>query len=115
MNVERRLDRAGAACWARHYRCALRTSGLEMALCEQAHSELTGPAVRFGIPSEGPVMAGKIFLNYRREDLTVTADRLHDRLAQEFGRSNLFGPSKSWIKVKNPKAPAATRAIDGTF
>jgi len=25
------------------------------------------------------------------------------------------GPSKIWIKVKNPKAPAATRAIDGTF
>ena len=25
------------------------------------------------------------------------------------------GPSKSWIKVKNPKAPAATRVIDGTF
>jgi hypothetical protein len=25
------------------------------------------------------------------------------------------GVSKSWIKVKNPKAPAATRAIDGTF
>ena len=25
------------------------------------------------------------------------------------------GPSKSWIKVKNPKAPAATRAQDGTF
>ena len=25
------------------------------------------------------------------------------------------GPSKSWLKVKNPKAPAATRAIDGTF
>ena len=25
------------------------------------------------------------------------------------------GPSKSWIKVKNPNAPAATRAIDGTF
>jgi len=22
------------------------------------------------------------------------------------------GPSKSWIKVKNPKAPAATRIID---
>jgi hypothetical protein len=22
------------------------------------------------------------------------------------------GPSKTWIKVKNPKAPAATRAID---
>ena len=25
------------------------------------------------------------------------------------------GPSKTWIKVKNPDAPAATRAIDGTF
>jgi len=25
------------------------------------------------------------------------------------------GPSKSWIKVKNPNAPAATRAQDGTF
>jgi bifunctional non-homologous end joining protein LigD len=25
------------------------------------------------------------------------------------------GPSKVWIKVKNPKAPAATRAVDGTF
>jgi ATP-dependent DNA ligase len=25
------------------------------------------------------------------------------------------GPSKTWIKVKNPKSPAATRVIDGTF
>jgi hypothetical protein len=25
------------------------------------------------------------------------------------------GPSKTWIKIKNPKAPAATRAADGTF
>ena len=25
------------------------------------------------------------------------------------------GPSKSWIKVKNPKAPAATRFLEGTF
>jgi bifunctional non-homologous end joining protein LigD len=25
------------------------------------------------------------------------------------------GPSKTWIKVKNPKAPAATRILDGTF
>jgi ATP-dependent DNA ligase len=25
------------------------------------------------------------------------------------------GPSKAWIKVKNPKAPATARAIDGTF
>jgi ATP-dependent DNA ligase len=25
------------------------------------------------------------------------------------------GPSKVWLKIKNPKAPAATRATDGTF
>jgi bifunctional non-homologous end joining protein LigD len=25
------------------------------------------------------------------------------------------GPSKVWIKIKNPNAPAATRATDGTF
>jgi bifunctional non-homologous end joining protein LigD len=25
------------------------------------------------------------------------------------------GPSKVWLKIKNPNAPAATRAIDGTF
>jgi hypothetical protein len=26
-----------------------------------------------------------------------------------------LGTSKSWVKVKNPNAPTATRAIDGTF
>jgi ATP-dependent DNA ligase len=25
------------------------------------------------------------------------------------------GPSKAWLKIKNPKAPAATRAVNGTF
>jgi bifunctional non-homologous end joining protein LigD len=25
------------------------------------------------------------------------------------------GPSKTWLKIKNPKAPAATRAADGAF
>ena len=25
------------------------------------------------------------------------------------------GSSKTWIKIKNPKAPAATRILDGTF
>jgi ATP-dependent DNA ligase len=25
------------------------------------------------------------------------------------------GPSKAWIKVKNPKAAAVTRVLDGTF
>jgi hypothetical protein len=31
------------------------------------------------------------------------------------GIDDIRRPSKTWIKVKNPKAPAATRAIDGTF
>ena len=35
-------------------------------------------------------MAGKIFINYRRDDSISTAGRLHDRLAQTFGRNNLF-------------------------
>src|SRR5262252_9396042 len=35
-------------------------------------------------------MAGKIFINYRRDDSPGTAGRLHDRLAQKFGRNNLF-------------------------
>jgi bifunctional non-homologous end joining protein LigD len=25
------------------------------------------------------------------------------------------GPSKTWLKIKNPKAPAATRVLEGTF
>jgi ATP-dependent DNA ligase len=25
------------------------------------------------------------------------------------------GPSKIWLKIKNPKAPTATRAVNGTF
>jgi hypothetical protein len=24
-------------------------------------------------------------------------------------------PSKAWLKIKNPKAPAATQVVDGTF
>jgi TIR domain len=35
-------------------------------------------------------MAGRIFINYRRDDSIGTAGRLHDRLAQAFGRKNIF-------------------------
>jgi TIR domain len=35
-------------------------------------------------------MATRIFINYRRDDTTSTAGRLHDRLAESFGRENLF-------------------------
>jgi hypothetical protein len=35
-------------------------------------------------------MAAKIFINYRRDDSIAVAGRLHDRLAETFGRDNLF-------------------------
>ena len=35
-------------------------------------------------------MAGKIFINYRRDDSIGMAGRLHDRLAQAFGPDNIF-------------------------
>jgi hypothetical protein len=35
-------------------------------------------------------MADTIFINYRREDSAATAGRLHDRLAQVFGRKHIF-------------------------
>src|SRR5215469_15915092 len=35
-------------------------------------------------------MADMIFINYRREDSAATAGRLHDRLAQVFGRKRIF-------------------------
>ena len=35
-------------------------------------------------------MAGKIFINYRRDDSIGMAGRLHDRLAHTFGRARLF-------------------------
>ena len=54
------VDRRVTACWARP------PTGPR----EQAHSDLTGPAIRFGVFSRRPgrAMAGKIFINYRRDD-----------------------------------------------
>src|SRR5262245_63680032 len=39
---------------------------------------------------DGATMMAGIFINYRRADSTATAGRLHDRLAQTFGRKILF-------------------------
>ena len=36
-------------------------------------------------------------------------------VSKKLDASYRSGKSKAWIKVKNPNAPAATRAIDGTF
>ena len=35
-------------------------------------------------------MAGKIFVNYRREDGAASAARLRDRLTQAFGTASVF-------------------------
>jgi hypothetical protein len=37
-----------------------------------------------------PKMSARIFINYRRDDSSATAGRLHDRLAREFGQKSLF-------------------------
>jgi ATP-dependent DNA ligase len=36
-------------------------------------------------------------------------------LSQRNWIHRMSGPSKTWIKFKNPNAPAATRALDGAF
>ena len=35
-------------------------------------------------------MTGKVFLNYRRADAEAWADRLFERLVQQFPRQNIF-------------------------
>jgi ATP-dependent DNA ligase len=41
--------------------------------------------------------------------------RLEGIVSKKLDSPYRSGSSKTWIKVKNPKAPAATPAIDGTF
>jgi bifunctional non-homologous end joining protein LigD len=36
-------------------------------------------------------------------------------VSKKLDASYKSGPSKAWLKIKNPRAPAATRAADGTF
>src|SRR6478609_5598921 len=43
-----------------------------------------------GLSGRPAAMAGKIFINYRRDDSIGMAGRLHDRLAQTLGRDKLF-------------------------
>jgi len=53
-------------------------------------------------------MAAKLFL-------AVCKIGLEGIISKKLDAPYRSGPSKIWIKVKNPKAPAAIRAIDGTF
>jgi ATP-dependent DNA ligase len=40
---------------------------------------------------------------------------LEDIVSKKLNAPYKSGPSKAWLKVKNPKAPAVTRALDGNF
>jgi bifunctional non-homologous end joining protein LigD len=40
---------------------------------------------------------------------------LEDIVSKKIDAPYKSGPSKAWLKIKNPKAPAATRAADGSF
>jgi hypothetical protein len=40
---------------------------------------------------------------------------LEDIVSKKLDAPYKSGPSKTWLKIKNPKASAATSAIDGTF
>ena len=48
--------------------------------------------------------------NAKEKQPTIDVDRLYVRRAYVDS-----GPTKMWIKVRNPKAPAATRILHGTF
>jgi ATP-dependent DNA ligase len=37
------------------------------------------------------------------------------QLSKKLNAPYKSGPSKAWLKIENPNAPAATRALDGTF
>jgi ATP-dependent DNA ligase len=56
----------------------------------------------------------------RRELLSVASprppkSRLEGIVSKKLEAPYKSGPSKAWLKVKNPNAPAATRAVDGSF
>jgi hypothetical protein len=52
-------------------------------------------------------------------DMVAASSTLNTRLegivSKKLDAPYRSGPSKTWIKVKNPKAPAATRVIEGGF
>jgi hypothetical protein len=66
------------------------------------------PAIWAGGPIKRPL--ARIKDTELRHDAPAKSDLLENINLAPWVTS---GPSKTWIKVKNPKAPAATRAIDG--
>jgi ATP-dependent DNA ligase len=66
----------------------------------------TGRGIQFVVHTEGD--GREIFKAVRKLGLEGIVSKRLDAPYRS-------GPSKNWIKVKNPKAPAAVRIIDGGF
>jgi ATP-dependent DNA ligase len=75
-------------------------------------------------------MVGEMLLELDRQPVRITRRRrracaragkavcklgLEGIVSKKLDAPYKSGPSKAWLKIKNPKSPAATRAIDGTF
>ena len=99
----------------------------------KAHSEgdgaLDGEDFRHEPYSERKAVLRKVLRRTRRgiqyvEHAEGHGDRLFEA-ACELGLEGIVskkldapyrsGPSKAWLKIKNPRATAATRLVDGTF
>ncbi|MFZ4641042.1 MAG: TIR domain-containing protein, partial [Nodosilinea sp.] len=67
-------------------------NGPGLAVLQQALAQITGQAIAppGKAPTPEPTTTGKIFISYRRDDSASDTGRIYDRLAQEFGRDNIF-------------------------
>jgi hypothetical protein len=57
-----------------------------------------------------PCLKKSFFPGELNQNVPSTAGHVSKKLDTPYK----LGPSKAWLKIKNPNAPAATRAIDGT-
>ena len=70
-------------------------NGPGLAVLQQALAQITGTAIASPVPpapppTSQPTPTGSIFISYRRDDSASDTGRIYDRLAQEFGRDNVF-------------------------
>jgi hypothetical protein len=72
------------------------------------------PSIRTSLRRTGSTL-GVVERRWRRDVKAVCKLGLEGIVSRKLNAPYRSAPSKSWIKVKNPKAPASTIAIDGTF
>ena len=58
---------------------------------------------------------GQISEAHRIARIASTSIATADLVSKKLDAPYKSGPSQAWLKIKNQKAPAATRTIDGTF